>query len=593
VAAPNIVSYQVRVLPNEHEVQVELQLEGPAAEEEVRLEVPTWVPGDYAFMQYGRDLFDLKAIDARTGKELTVTREHWQGFRVRGGQGSVLVSYRAYAYVPDFGEPCGLVENDYAVLLGTRYLRVPASPGPCRVTYQLPAGWAFHHASGASQVGEGPAWDYPSFEVLLDTPVVLGRFDCRERLIQGTPFYFVFLDNALGYESQVELLLDGMARIVEALYEVFGSFPFHDYTFILSLSPVNEWGLEHLSSSMCGLGPDLFIDPGKRAYGMRVCAHELFHAWNVRRLRPAPLKQFDLRNGSFTEGLWVAEGFTRYYEFLICTRAGVYTPEQFFSAIVNYYRHLEDLPAYERVSAVDSSVATYLNHGKYPGRCNNSIDYYDKGMLIAFDLDAALRLHPRGDSLDDAFRVFYEKFVDSQLGYTTAEVLQFFEERQPGLGQLLAREAQQPSGLTVEAHLQQLGFRVDRESVFSLGLLFNNATGPAIYNVLDSSPAGRCGLAPGDVLTRINGFPFSMAGLMWAGGRAEPVSLEVVRGQRALTMTVTPSRRNRISSLRWAGSDEQARRIQAWLRCDDFRPAAGQSFNLDFYENFHGIETVL
>jgi len=570
-----------------------MSLEGPVAEGVLRLEVPTWVPGDYSFMKYGRDLFDLNAKDARTGASLPLSRDGWQAFCVEGGHGAVLVSYRAYAYATEFGEPCGLLDSEYGVLLGSRYLHAPGWPGACRVTYDLPASWKAHHPAGAIQVGNTTAWDYPSYEVLLDSPVVMGAFDLIKRHVNGTDFYFAFVDHGIGYDSQVQFFVDSLVIVAEKFHEIFGWFPFENYTFVLSLNPAADWGLEHLTSTMCGLGPDVLIDPDQTAHGIRVCAHELFHAWNVRRLRPAPLKQLDLYNGSFTEGLWVAEGFTRYYEFLICTRTHVYTPEQFFSSVVNYYRHLKVVPAYERVSAVDSSLASYLNHSKYPGRCNNSIDYYDKGMLIAFDLDAELRMKTPPDSLDQAFRTFYEKYLASQLGYTTDEVLRFFEERHAGLGGILAREAKETSGLAVESQLNRLGFRVEIESVLYLGLMFNNAGGSAIYNVLDTSPAGRSGIAPDDVLTRVNGLLFSMKALAWVARRAEPVTLDVLRGQRTLTFSLTPAERRQIGALVWEGNDEQAQRIRTWLNRSDFQPFHGQQFNLDFYENFHGIETVV
>ena len=570
-----------------------MSLEGPVAEGILRLEVPTWMPGDYSFMQYGRDLFDLNAKDARTDASLPLSRDGWQAFRVEGGRGAILVSYRAYAYATEFGEPCGLLDSEYGVLLGGRYLHTPDWPGACRVTYDLPTGWKAHHPAGATRVGTTTAWDYPSYEVLLDSPVVIGPFDPIKLNVKGTDFYFAFVDRGLGYDSQVQNFVESLARIAEKFHEIFGSFPFENYTFVLSLNPAADWALEHLTSTMCGLGPDVFIDLDQRAHGIRLCAHELFHAWNVRRLRPAPLKQLDLYKGSFTEGLWVAEGFTRYYEFLICTRTHVYTPEQFFSSIVNYYRHLTVLPAYERVSAVDSSLASYLNHSKYPGRCNNSIDYYDKGMLIAFDLDAELRLKTPPDSLDEAFRNFYEKYVARQLGYSTEELVRFFEERHAGLGGMLAREAKGTSALAVQSQLNRLGFHLETESVRYVGLMFKNAGGSVIYNVLDTSPAGQSGIAPDDVLTRVNGFPFSMKALTWVCQRAEPATLDVLRGQRTLRFSLTPAERRQIAALVWEGNDEQAQRIRTWLNNSDFQPLHGQQFNLDFYQNIHGIETVV
>src|SRR6266849_6078573 len=547
--SPSSVSYRVRVLPAQHELGVEMTIEGPAAEGSVRHELPNWEPQTYAVIQFGRDLFDVKAPEWRTGGPLTLSRDGWQSFRIDNAHGAVRVSYRANAYATQFSSLCGLLDSEYAVLLGARYLYAPAWPGPCRVTYDLPAHWKVHHPAGASRVGETTAWDYPSYEVLLDSPVVMGSFDVIKRNVKGTDFYYVFVDRGIGYESGVRAFVDSLTAVAGQYYEIFGSFPFNDYTFVLSLNPAAAWGLEHLTSTMCGLGPDVFVDPDQTAHGTRLCAHEMFHAWNVRRLRPAPLKKLDLDKGNFTEGLWVAEGFTRYYEFLVCTRTRVYTPEQFFSSMVNYYRHLAAVPAYQRVSSADS--------------------------------------------LDQAFRAFYEKYVNSQLGYTTGDVFEFFERRHAGLGEMLAREATRTSGLAVESQMKRLGFAVEMKSVSYLGLMFNDTTGPAIYNVLDTSPAGQIGIAPDDVLVRVNGFPFSMKALTWAAQQRDPVTLEVLRGHRTLTFTVAPAKHMEIGSLAWEGSDEQARRIRTWLHRDDFRPTRGQTFKLEFYENIHGIETIV
>lgn len=596
-AASSQVEYRVRLLPAQHELDITMVLHGPVATGSVALQIPTWVPGDYSFDTYARNLFDLTAEDADTGAPLIVHRDGWQGFRIEGAGGAVRLTYRAYAYATEYGEPCGILDSEYAVLLGTRYLFAPDHLGPCRVQYVLPEGWTrIHHPSGAKALG-GNAWEYPSYEILLDTPVTMGHFDLFTRQVHGTPIHSVFVDRGVGFEAGVESFVDQLAGIAGLFHDMFGSFPFDDYTFILSLNPAADWGLEHLTSTMCGLGPDVFTVPDETAHGVRVCAHELFHAWNVRRLRPAPLKKLEthLTCGCFTEGLWVAEGFTRYYEFLASTRVGVYTPDQFFSSVVGYFRHLTAQPAYQRVSGEDSSLATYLNHSKYAGRVNNSIDYYDKGMLIAFETDALLRLDTRDYTLDRAFAEFYRAFVDGgphHVGYITQDVVGFFDGILPGLGDRLAQGAQHPGGLLVPDQLERLGFALDRQDGYQLGLVFLNGVGDTVYNVIDASPAGASGIAPGDVLTGINGFTYSAQALKWAAAQAQPVELAVLRGHRRLTFTITPETRTTITAMSWSGTPEQARRIADWLG-QPFAPARGQSISLDFYENFHGIETVL
>ncbi len=597
------VHYQVTVDQKNHEIAVEVHLTGPIAKGDVRLEIPTWVPGDYSFATLARDLFDIRASSPHD-EELEVSRDGWQAFIVHGGKGEIKITYRASACASEFGESSGIVDNEYAILLGARYLHCPAFSGACMVTYAIPKEWQgmmVHHPSGAEKMSSQPGtetWRYPSYEILLDTPVVMGKSDRKERVVHNTPFYFVFVDRGVGFQEEVDAFVDKVAEVAKDMFGIFEGFPFTDYTFVLSLSPKNDWGLEHLTSSMCGLDQDVFTDPDKNAIGVRVCAHELLHAWNVRRLRPAPLGCLaeKLTSGCFTEGLWLAEGFTRYYEFLSCTRTKVYSPNQFFSTIVGYFEHLRAAPAYQRVSGIDSSLTAYLNHSpKYSGRMSNAIDYYDHGMLVAFEVDAALRFAAKATStLDEAMHGFYRKYVGygpGKPGYTTEDALDYFTRLSPEAGRLIAAAIKHPGKLEVQELLTQMGFTVEEEHVRQLGIVFEGDGAPTIYDVLDDSPAGKSGIAAGDSIVAINGFAYTASGLAWAARGQNPVMLDVTRGHRRLSFTMTPEPKTKIKSLIWGGSDEQAKRIQKWLG-SEFACQQGDVISLDFYENFHGIETV-
>jgi predicted metalloprotease with PDZ domain len=598
MTASSTVEYRVLVLPQQHELQVEMTLSGPLAKGSVHLQLPTWAPGDYSFAPQARDLFNVLARCMITNKALHVRRDGWQSYVVEEGTGKVQVSYTASAWGDDLSESAGLVDDQFAIVLGARYLFAPAHLGACKVHYRLPAGWRAHHPSGARRLGDETAWAYPSYEILLDTPVVFGHFEIVERHVHGMPFYYLFVDRGVGFEAESGRFADAVTGTVKSFYRVFGSFPFDDYTFVLSLNPNNDWGLEHLTSTMCGLDPDVFVDEDQFKIGVRVCAHELFHAWNVRRCRPAPLGHLEthLETGAFTEGLWVAEGFTRYYEFLSCARAGVYSASQFFSNLVGYYRHLTAQSAYQRVSAADSSYASYLNHAKYAGRVNNSVDYYDKGMLVAFAIDATLRTAVAGGSLDKAFKAFYQRFAGfgpGHAGYTTDDVLGFFGELHPPLARLIAAAVQHPAGLDTPDQLRTIGFEVTLGPASNLGLVFQDQIRPSIYGVLDDSPAGAAGLAPGDTIGAINNHAFSVAALTWVGGRAEPVTLGVRRGHRDLSFTLTPAPRERLQSIRWNGTAAQSEGIGEWLHQKEIDLASGKEVDLGFYENFHGVEIVV
>lgn len=202
----SMVDYKVTINPHRLELEVAMTLTGAVAEGEIRLEIPSWVPGDYAFDPYARDIFEIRARDSGCEGELRVSREGYSSFLVHGGRGSVTVTYRAYASEIDFGEASGIVDSDYAIVLGTRYLHSPAHVGRCRVSYDdLPAGWQVHHPAGAERVGDANSWIYPSFEILLDTPVVFGNFDLLRREVEGTEFFFVFVDRGVGFESRPAL----------------------------------------------------------------------------------------------------------------------------------------------------------------------------------------------------------------------------------------------------------------------------------------------------------------------------------------------------------------------------------------------------
>lgn len=588
----SVVEYTVTLDPARHQLRVRMRIPDlPAGE--LLLQSPTWVPGNYSFASYARDIFACTASDGATGAALAVRRDGLAGYKVQHGGGELLVSYCASASSADFSEACGVLGDQNGVLLGTRYLRVAGAAGPCVVTYEVPDGWPIHHPSGARRLAER-RWEYTGYEQLLDTPVCFGQFDLITRNVRGTDFHHLFLNRGVGYEDGVEGFVDDLVRIAEDYFTMFGSFPFADYTFVLSLNPSDGWGLEHLSSTMVGLDPSTFYDTDQYKVSVRVCAHELFHAWNVRRLRPSPLDNLAhaLETGSFTDGLWVAEGFTRYYEFLSCTRTGVYSPQQFFSAVTNYYAHLSALPAYQRVSPADSSSASYLNHEKYPGRANSAIDYYDAGMVIAFELDAILRSHAGGQSLDVMFAAFYRRYVGQGAGYAIKDICAFAGDLVPGLGQLLMEKATEPARLALPAQLSKLGFKVVERSVPYLGVIMQGDSGPAIYSVLDDSPAGCSGLAAEDVLCAVNGYPYSIAAIRQAGAHGRDVVLDVMRGNQPHRYTITPGSRAIIGELVWEGSAQQASLVAAWLGAP-FAPDRGQVYALDFYENFHGIETVI
>lgn len=581
--------YTVELEPHRHQLQLTLELDGlpPGA---LRLAVPTWVPGAYAFLRYGRDVLLLEAEDASTGQPLAVTREGWSGWRLENAPSAVRVKARLNAWDPATGELAGLVDDAWALLVGTRYPFSPAHPGPYEVEYRLPPGWPLHHPAGAVRLGPRH-FRYETQAALLDAPVVAGEVTRATRTVRGTPFHALFLSVPLGYEEEGPAFLDGLVRVAEGCHEIFGSFPFADYTFIFETSADSGWGLEHASSTLVTLDPEVFLQPRRSAEALRVCAHELFHAWNGARLKAAPLGAPDLVAGSFPDGLWLTEGFTRYYEFLLGARGGWLRPADVLSNLVNYHRHLEMRPAWQRVSSEDSSRAAFLNHHRFPGAVNGSLDYYDQGMLVAFDVDVALRM--AGDSLDSALRDLFAAWAGRGAGYKSDDILQFLATRRPEVGAIAAQGVRTPAGQRTLASLRALGFEPVQAEVGFLGVVLEGGTGPRVSDVADTSPAADAGLAAGDELLGVDGRPFRLGALRFCLERRKAVLLTLRRGERTFRVEVPVGRRSDVSALRWVGDAPQAERVRAWLKAPSFRPAAGEAIPLDAHDNFHGIQTLL
>ncbi|MEO8799291.1 MAG: hypothetical protein ABI551_15480 [Polyangiaceae bacterium] len=584
-----MVSYRVTILPNEHALAVEMTVDQG---KELILEIPTWVPGAYGFMRYARDVVDVKAFDASTDAALIVQREGMSAFRVEGagvdsGGRRTRITYKAFVVDPAWGELGGVVGTDQAVLLGTRLFFVRGQDGPCRVIYEVPEKWGFHHPAGATAI-DARTFEYPNYATLLDTPVVCGRFDDIERDVEGTPFHFIFLERAIGFEQKANELVDALVKVAKECKMIFGAFPFESYAFVMSTDPRAHWGLEHENATMIGIGEDAFIDPEARLQAVRVAGHELLHAWNVKRLKPKPIARLNLTEGSFTDALWVAEGFTRYYEFLLAVRVGEMSAARFFSNVVNYWRHLAMRPAYARASAADSSRATFLSHHRYPGAWNSSIDYYDAGMLVAFDVDAVLRRAAAPSTLDTAFAAFYDQFVAT--GFTGKDAQEFFAQRDPSLAALLAREVEGAGGLSTVEQLEALGFEVTTSDAPRLGIVLEKKTGPKIGDVLEGSAAAKAGLAPDDEIVKLEGSGFHRRGLEWLVANRERFSIEVKRGAKFFLFDVEPLLRADVVGLTWNGDEAALARLKKWLGRADLAWAPGTAISLADYDNFHGTD---
>src|SRR5438034_649372 len=218
-------------------------------------------------------------------------------------------------------------------------------------------------------------------------------------------------------------LCEGVRKIVEAQVSLFGEIPYHDYTFILHLRSAGGGGLEHLNSTALGFRRSNFATENGYQDFWSLVAHEFFHLWNVKRIRPDTLGPFDYTKENYTRLLWVAEGITEYYGNLMVRRAGLMTDTAYLAHLAKQIQDFQNTPGRLEMSAEEASFDAWIKlYRPDENSVNSSISYYDKGELLGglLDLDIRRRTH-NARSLDDVMRYLYSEFFKKNRNYTPAD----------------------------------------------------------------------------------------------------------------------------------------------------------------------------
>jgi len=267
--------------------------------------------------------------------------------------------------------------------------------------------------------GERDAFIAPDFDTLVDSPTVVGDPAIHDFSVVAVPHQHVIIGEA-GVWDGARSARD-MERIVRAARDFWGVLPYDRYT-VFNLLTEARGGLEHATSTV--LMTSRWSTRTDTAYRdwLGLLAHELFHAWNVKRLRPLELGPFDYERENHTRTLWIAEGLTEYYGDLLVRRAGLATPDEYLTALSTHIRELQSRPGRLVVPLESAAFDAWIKQYRPDENSRNvSVDYYGKGAVIGALLDARIRLATRGArSLDDVMRVAYARHGGDR-GYTSAE----------------------------------------------------------------------------------------------------------------------------------------------------------------------------
>jgi len=413
-----------RILMNEREshlFDVEVKVSGLNGAGHVDFQMPRWSPGRYAVFDFAKNVQEARASGPcaegeRCGtKGYRVERIDTQTWRVTAPpRGEVSFSYRVFA--DDLSGTFSQLDRRHANFNGGSVFVyvVGHKQDPVTLEVGAPAGWKV--INGRSTRPDQTEFGFPNYDELIDTPTeVAPDFTVQTFDVDGKT-YRVVVHSFGGEGGNRGELARAVERVVRAEVATMGAPEFEQYTFLFHFDPTASRGdgMEHLNSTqIVETGPLSEREILQGAIG--TAAHEFFHVWNVKRLRPVGLGPWDFTRPLVTQGLWIAEGFTNYYGKLSLRRAGLWDDQQLFNAYANAVGFIENSPGRRMTSAVDASVlAPFIDRATHDQRTNTQntlVSYYPKGETLALPLDLIIRGRSKGRaSLDDVMRRAYEEF---------------------------------------------------------------------------------------------------------------------------------------------------------------------------------------
>lgn len=588
---PEPISYTLRFpAPQTHYVEVEALVPTDGLPT-VELMMAVWTPGSYLVREYSRNVEAISAetvpIGDKPGEPLPVEKTAKNRWRVATRKAprtpQITVRYRVYSR--EMSVRTNWVDADFALINGapTFLTRVGAVERPHEIRVVPPEGWKVSESPLSRIAGTEHAFRAEDFDALVDSPLYIGNGKTYRFEAGGRPH--VLLNEEEGGVWDGPRSAADAEKIAKTQIAFWGEAPYPRYVFFNLLTGAGG-GLEHKNSST--LMSNRWRTRTREGYleWLNLVSHELFHAWNGKRLRPAELGPFDYESEVYTRNLWAVEGITSYYGDLLVHRAGYSTRKEYLKNLSKSIETLETTPG-RLVQPMDEAsfdawIKFYRRDENTP---NSGVSYYTKGEVVAFLLDARIRRATAGQrSLDDALRLAYRRF-SGERGYTAEEFRRVLEEATGiGLGDWLTRAVESTENLDYQEALDWYGLRFasgeekkeggDSEELPAgwLGAEVQVQDGRLmVTQVKRGTPAYEAGLNVEDEILAIDDYrvpPDGIESRLKNYRPGEKAALLVARRERLTRLPVTfgekPKEKWKLEA-RPDATEEQKARLAAWL----------------------------
>ncbi len=528
------IRYEVSLShPEQHLFHVTMTI--PDVNGEVEVEIPAW----NALYQIRDFSSHIQHVEASVGSaKALVEKVDKQTWRVTG-RGAITVRYATYW--DETGPFATQLNGEHAFINPAMILLYVQERRGEDVQVELsdvPSAWNIASAAHVATSTFGGvrifSIEAKSYDALADAPIEISNF--KEFSIPGLP---VDIRAVVHGDNWSQKKIDNdLSRICNYELQLMGGAPFDHYLFILHIGKgAGGGGMEHANSTAIGIPSDEYLSG--------VAAHEFFHLWNVKRIRPATLEPVDYSKEQYTRALWFAEGVTSTYGAYTLVRTGIWNKERFYEDLGEQISELESRPADHWQSAEESSLDAWLEKYSLYNGPDYSVSYYTKGQVLGDLLDILIRYRTNNEkSLDDVLRGLNTDFAKQGKTYRDSLDIRleaekvaggsfedFFRDYVAAAQPLPYQQTLALAGLelrTVEQKRAVLGFTPDRESGGTV----------TVRAVDDASPAAEAGLRPGDVILNWNGGDVPRSLGRWVRERqpGEIVKVRIRRDEKEQTL---------------------------------------------------------